>query len=159
MRQAGEEGRVTLAGVAGRLGSLTRECRRASAALNTLFFLSGDELGQQISTASAATTFYRQSQLPTAAAWLPAGIDPGSVREYGEVVLSAQSRSEWFCSLRIPGSREYLAALDVAVRAALDGTAAEDALAAAADAWREITAARGLEAQQQAYMRSIGRQP
>ena len=159
-RLSGESSRVTLAGVAGRLGSITRECRRIGVGLNTLFFLCGTELGQDISGESESTTLYRESHLRTASAWVSPGLGAQSAQQYAEAVQSAQSRSTWFSCVRIPGQQEYLAALDKAVHEAIAGTATvEQALETAAESWRGITQRRGHDQQQHAYMRSIGREP
>jgi hypothetical protein len=53
-----------------------------------------------------------------------------------------------------------MSALDDAVRAAVEGKLkAPDALAQAADRWREITARLGAEMQRTAYIRSLGLEP
>ena len=83
-----------------------------------------------------------------------------AAEQYAEVLQLAQNRERWLCSIRIPGRTEYLAALDDAVHAVLAGeSSAEDALQQAADRWNQITAARGLERQQEAYLKSIGLEP
>ncbi|NLF09083.1 MAG: ABC transporter substrate-binding protein, partial [Pirellulaceae bacterium] len=59
--------------------------------------------------------------------------------------------------LRIPGRAEYLAALDEAVAAALDGRSPpKDALEQAAQKWREITNRLDADKQKSAYRHCVG---
>jgi ABC-type glycerol-3-phosphate transport system substrate-binding protein len=60
-------------------------------------------------------------------------------------------------SLRIPGAEEYYAALDRAVIAAWTGPLSpREALARAADQWRELTKTRGLDGQREAWLAGQG---
>ncbi len=59
--------------------------------------------------------------------------------------------------LRIPGTRDYLAALTQARLAALAGTPAESALADAAKVWSEISKKHGTARQLWHYRRSLNR--
>lgn len=156
-KQESKETRVSLLGVAGRLGSVTRECRRVQAAMNMLYWLSGIEMGQDVAPGSSATTLYRESHVATVARWLPPGLDAEAGQAYAETVRAAQSRDIWLSSLRIPGSARYLQALDKAVQTVVDeGAEPAVALGQAAEEWTAITAELGLEAQQAAYLKSIG---
>ena len=154
------ESRVTLLGLAGRIGSVTRECRQAKAATRMLLFFSGVEIGREVSPQSDATTLFRESQLESAGDWGDRELDAGTSREYGKVVQIAQSRTTWMHSVRIPGAGRYMAALDQAVHRSLAGDMPpQTALEAVAETWREITMSIGLESQKSAYSKSLGLEP
>ena len=159
-REETDDGRVTLLGVSGRMGSVTRECRQPHAALNLLFWLCGADMSSEISPVSPHTTLFRNSHTTGVAAWVDPRLDAEAGGQYATAVVDAQNRSTWLSSLRIPGRGRYLAALDQAVHAAVVGqSSAAEALQTAADEWQRITSDLGLEAQQQAYLRSIGLEP
>lgn len=151
--------RIPLLGIAGRLGAVTTEARRPGAAADVLAWIAGRDWSGQISPRSSATTLFRQSHMAQAGAWVsqPAAAAAG---DYAELVERTLSRSDALVSVRIPGRARYLAALDDAVRSAVRGEATpQEALSAAADQWRRITDELGLDAQRDAYARSLGLRP
>jgi hypothetical protein len=150
--------RVTLAAVAGRLGSVTRECREPLVAANLLLWVTG-KLSTDICPESKAGTLFRESHLPQASRWLDRQLDEFAAKGYAEAVRDAQNRTAWVASVRIPGRMQYLAALDQAVRDAMSGTDSAEALKKAGAAWDKITETAGRAAQREAYMRSIGLEP
>lgn len=150
--------RVTLAAVAGRLGSVTRECREPLVAANLLLWVTG-KLSADICPESKAGTLFRESHLPQASRWLDRQLDEVAAKSYGEAVRDAQNRTAWVASIRIPGRTQYLAALDQAVRDAMSGTDSAEALKKAAATWDKITESSGRATQREAYMRSIGLEP
>ena len=157
-RDRSEDGRVTLLGVAGRVGAVGATTRQPQAALNLLVSLSSTEWSEQVSPFSDSTGLYRSSQIPMASSWL--GRDFETAREYGELVKQIQRRSLWLTSVRIPGRSRYLSALDLAVQSALAGELQpSESLDQAAKQWREITAELGLDAQRSAYWRCLGMEP
>lgn len=159
-RENPEAGYVTLTGIAGRLGSVTKSSRRPQAALDLLLRLSSTDWSIAISPQSPATTLYRTSQMQSAESWIDEGFEPAIAIEYAEVVRRADRRPLHLSSPRIPGRARYLAALDEAVQAAIQGdqTPAE-CLAAAAKRWQSITEELGVESQKAAYWRSLGMEP
>jgi len=159
-RAPDENPQVTLLAIDGRLGSVTRECRQPSAALDFLFWLCGTEFAQRVVAESKHTTLFRSSQLGQAGAWIESQLDEQAAQQYGETVQLAQGRARWLCSIRIPGRAQYLAAMDDAVHTVLAGqSTAEEALKQAAQRWTEITNSLGLERQRNAYMKSVGLEP
>ncbi|MCL4201957.1 MAG: extracellular solute-binding protein [Pirellulaceae bacterium] len=157
-RDRSEDGRVTLLGIAGRIGAVGARTRQPQAALNLLLSLSSTEWSEQVSPFSKSTSLYRSSQIPIAASWL--GRDFETAREFGELVKQIQRRSLWLDSVRIPGRSRYLSALDQAVRSAVTGgVQPSESLEQAAKQWREITSELGIEAQRAAYLRSLGMEP
>jgi ABC-type glycerol-3-phosphate transport system substrate-binding protein len=159
-RESAETGHVTLLGVAGRIGSVVKGTRRSGEALSMLLRLSGAEWSPAISPQSPATTLYRISQVPGAAAWIGSGFEPDAVADYAELTKETYRRPLWVNSIRLPGRKRYLDALDMAVHAAIRGdkTPAE-CLEEAARQWREITAEIGLAEQKAAYWRSLCMEP
>lgn len=159
-REAPEAGHVTLTGIAGRLGSVTKSSRRPQAALDLLLRLSGTDWSIAISPQSPATTLYRTSQMQSAGSWIDEDFEPAMARDYAEVVRQAHRRPLWLCSLRIPGRARYMAALDEAVLQAIQGDQTpEECLEAAAERWRTITDELGVKSQKAAYWRSLGMEP
>jgi ABC-type glycerol-3-phosphate transport system substrate-binding protein len=153
------EGRVSLAGTAGRLAAVTRRTtnRRGTAAL--LGWLAGREWGEQVVSASPYTTLYRHEHLARPAGWLPPDLALEVGSWYAETVQQALSRTPAVQSIRIPGRYRYLAALDTVVAAAVRGEmSAAEALEQAANEWEAITDELGREAQRIAYRESLNLQ-
>jgi hypothetical protein len=149
-----------LLGVSGRLGSVTSESQSGQFAFQLLAWLSGNEWGVQICSASPATTLFRRSQLSQPGRWVEPEISAAGAKEYATSVADSLSRPQWLECLRIPGHAEYMSALDDAVRAAVEGKQKPaGALQTAADRWRDITARLGVDSQRTAYIRSLGLEP
>ena len=159
-RSPSAESRTPLLGISGRLGSVAGDSQSGRFAFQLLAWLSGKEWGAQVCPASPATTLFRRSQLSQPGRWVEPEIPAAVAKQYAGAVADSLSRSQWLECPRIPGHAEYMAALDEAVRATVEGkqTSAE-ALARAADRWREITARLGVESQRTAYIRSLGLEP
>jgi ABC-type glycerol-3-phosphate transport system substrate-binding protein len=157
-RDRADDGRVTLLGVAGRVGAVSSTTSQPQAALSLLVRLSSTEWSEQISPFSEATGLYRTSQIPMASSWLGPNFE--TARDYGELVRSIQRRPLWLTSLRIPGRSMYLAELDKAVQLAVSGESEPaESLENAAQQWRKITEQLGMESQREAYWRSLGMEP
>jgi multiple sugar transport system substrate-binding protein len=158
-RGADEPQRIPLLAVAGRLGSVTRESSRSQAALHVLAILSA-ECSRDVAAASPAATLYRQSHLSTPSDWYPGTADEEAAASYAEAAQQSLSRGVWMFSPRIPGRERYLAALDDAVRKALQKELTpEAALAQAAKEWDAITDALDRSKQLLAYQHSLGLAP
>ena len=154
---------VTLLSVSGRLGSVAQSAAHPEVAFQFLGWLSGKDWGAKVgsvSSASAATTLYRRSQIRQPQPWVDAGTDIEAAQQYATTVYDALSREQYLFALRVPGHERYLAALDEAVGRVLAGdTSAADALAAAGKQWQAITDELGRDAQRTAYRRSLGLEP
>jgi ABC-type glycerol-3-phosphate transport system substrate-binding protein len=154
---AGDDPRASLCAVSGRLAAVTREAHRSRSAFQLLAWLSGDEASRVIGPASQDTTLFAKSQLPAAQRWVGDHVPAQAANQYGDVAQSAFSRAVWMPVLRIPGADAYHAALDDAVEQALaDPDNAEQALAAAAKKWDELTQQHDVARQRRAYQRSLG---
>jgi multiple sugar transport system substrate-binding protein len=165
-RRADERLSVPLLSSAGRLGSVTKESRNPQSALNVLVWLSGSEWSNEIAPHSRETTLYRTTHLRAPQAWIDESLDSAAAGQYADAVAQSQDCSVWLFSIRIPGRSEYLAALDDAVQqttaretSPAESLTAVEALKAAADRWRQITTAHGVESQRRAYERSLGLEP
>jgi ABC-type glycerol-3-phosphate transport system substrate-binding protein len=159
-RNPSAESRTPLLGISGRLGSVVTDSQSGQFAFQLLAWLSGNEWGAQVCPASPATTLFRRSQVSQPGRWLEPEIPAGVAKQYAGAVADSLSRSQWLECPRIPGHAEYMAALDEAVRAVLEGKhTPAAALARAADRWREVTARLGAESQRTAYIRSLGLEP
>jgi multiple sugar transport system substrate-binding protein len=159
-RRAEEDPHVPLLGFAGRMGSIAARAAHPEAAFQLLCWLDGQEWGAKVSSASAATTLYRRSQLSDPRPWLDPLIDSDAARQYARVVNSTLSRQTYLLAVRLPGQASYLAALDAAVNAAVEGRQTPtEALTVAAAQWRRITAEQGLDSQRAAYRKSLGLEP
>ena len=107
--------RVPCLGVAGRLGSVTRNARRPREVAGILALLSSREWSSDIAPHSAATTLFRRSHIRQPSAWTDPVLPEEASRQYAEMVEQVQSSPVYFFTVRIPGWRRYLAALDHAV--------------------------------------------
>jgi len=153
------ETRVTLLGIAGRLGMVSGESESRKAAFQLLFWLSGEQLSSRLCAASPATTLFRESHLAQPEPWVEPPVPEAAAAQYAVTVDAALRRDQLIFALRIPGRDQYLDCLDAAVLAALRGESEPaEALGRVAEKWSEITAKLGLEEQKRAYWRSLGLQ-
>jgi len=156
-RGEGEPHHVSLLGVSGRLGSVTKGSRYARGAANFLAMLSGAEWHPRVLAVSRAGGLFRNSHVDSPANWVDASLSGSTATEYGRLVQQIHREDGWLFSPRVPGYGEYLAALDQAVTVAVEGKAtAAEALQQAAQQWEAITNERGREAQRRAYRRCLG---
>ncbi len=151
-----EDPRVTLLGVAGRLGVVSAESEHGEGAFRLLFWLSGEKHGPQVSGPSPATTLFRRAHVDSPQPWVEGPLSESAATEYAKVTKQALMRPVWLFALRIPGREKYLAALDEAVRKAVLGELTPgEALAEAADRWRAVTDSLGPQQQQAAYRNCV----
>lgn len=156
-RAAGEPHVMPLVSISGRLASVLRTSQYQAGAFRLIAWLSGPEWSTRVASVSPATTLYRNSHLKSPKDWVDANLDASAAVQYGETVQEALTRSGCLSVPRIPGHAEYMAALDEAVYAAVEGTSEpKEALAITAQKWKEITDRLGLEKQRSAYQRSFG---
>jgi multiple sugar transport system substrate-binding protein len=156
-RRDDESPRVPLVGLSGRLGSVTVHSDQPDAAFQLLTWLSGPQWSTRVSVASKATTLFRRSHVEGGAEWADPRLGAAGSLAYAEAVERSLSSADLFGAPRIDGRQRYLAALDRAVRDAVNGkTASDAALQTAAAEWRKITEELGPERQRTAYRRSLG---
>jgi multiple sugar transport system substrate-binding protein len=151
---------IPLLSISGRVGSITTESQSPEFAFRLLCWLSGDQWSSQICAASPATTLFRRTHFDKPGRWIEPEIAPDAAKQYAEIVAASLSRLQWIACPRIPGAADYMAALDKAVREAVEGKkSAREALGAAAKRWRETTEKLGLDQQRAAYVRNLGLEP
>jgi len=157
-RDQGAEVHVPLLGTSGRIGVVFRGAEPAAAEL--LLWLSALRATPPPAARSPWTTLFRTSQLSAPTDWVEKSMSPATATDYAGQTRSTFERQRWTFALRIPGRREYLAALDEAVAAAVRGEKPPAAaLDAAAQKWRAITQELGVDRQRAAYLRSIELEP
>lgn len=155
-RRDDEPTHVPLLGMAGRVGSVVKGSQHADAAVHLLGWLAGPQWSARISTSSPATALFRRSQVENSRQWIAPRLAEAAA-DYADAVERSLTAAEYLGAPRLPGRRGYLAALDHAVRAAVSGDASSgDALRAAAEEWRRLTAELGVDSQRAAYRRSLG---
>ena len=149
--------RVPLIGSSGRIGSVCRHTRSVSGASNLLVWISQGDALTRVATASPHTTIPRHSEVSRAAAWMETPLQP-LADQYGQVLTASQLSTNVMQMLRIPGTLDYLAALDTAVRRALDGnmSPSESLQQLAEQEWPQVTEANGAREQQSHYLDSLG---
>jgi len=153
----GEVRMVPLLGMAGRIGSVAAKSSNPDAARRLLVWLASPQWNGRISPASPGTTLFRPSQVPSAASWSSALLEPPEARAYALAVQETMSQPRYLVAPRIPGREKYLTALDDAVRRAIaTDVTPQAALEDAAKRWREITAELGVPEQRRAYRRCLG---
>jgi multiple sugar transport system substrate-binding protein len=151
---------VPLLGIAGRVGAVCSASLHRDAALELIAWLSAAANGEPVGAASPATTLYRHAQLKGAKNWVEKPVSPAAASQYAALTEATFRRPQWLSALRIPGRDEYLAALDHAVRQAVQSKQSPAAaLREAAAKWHEITDRLGREAQRVAYRRSLELEP
>ena len=147
---------VCFLGIAGRMGVVNAKSLAKDAAFALLAWLSGEQNSEQICPVSDGATLFRKSQLAKAKLWTEKEVSASAAAEYGKVTAAALNRQTWL-DLRLPGRERYLAALDEAVQAAVEGKSPPaECLTKAADKWQKITEELGLERQKSAYLHSLG---
>jgi len=156
-RRDGEDRRVPLLGIAGRLGSVLKKSHWPEASFQLLLWLSDKQRSSQISPVSPATTLFRDAHVKTPGIWVEKPVPVAAAADYAVLTSETLAREQQLSVVRIPGRREYLAALDEAVAQAVRGDQKPPAaLTQAATRWREITNRLGVDAQRKAYCRSLG---
>jgi len=156
VRPSDSPGRVTLVGVAGRMGSVTRLSSQPGETARALALLASADWSRRISPHSLATAPFRSAHNAHVSAWAEQ-LDAASANSYGDAVENALRRPDWLFSPRIPGRDDYLVSLSDAVREAVGGADIAESLASVCDSWDQITSKRGLESQRKAYQDSLVR--
>lgn len=149
--------RVPLVGSATMLASVTREARRAGAAEHFVACLSQGDAALEIATAGASAAPFRKAHLRHPQPWVEKLLPTAATNDFVALARATQASGLVLVPLRIPGAREYHAALDDAVRAAARGEVEPDeALQNAAAQFEAITESHGRQQQRLAYLHSLG---
>jgi len=159
-RRPDEAVSVPLRGISGRVGSVVRGTNSPEAAFQLLTWLTSKRWSSQVLPPSSATALFRDSQLDDPQLWSGQALSTAEARQYGDVLATALHQTDVVWMPRIPGEAEYVAALDEAVKAAIDGKKSpQQALDESAAQWKQITAKLGVDQQLEAYRRSLKTAP
>ncbi|HMC11830.1 MAG TPA: extracellular solute-binding protein [Pirellulaceae bacterium] len=154
-RSEDDASHVPLRCVWGRMAALAASSADPRRAQGFVAWLAGREVSQQIGPRSGATTLFRNSHVATSARWT-GSLAPDVSRQYADVLAQTLSLPRSFPGLTVPGRLDYLTALDEAVRQAIDGKPAAEALSEAAKQWSAITEKLDVESQRRANARCLG---
>ena len=147
---------VSVLGVSGRLVSVTEACRNVPTAFQFVEWIASGDVSRQVCAASLDTTLFRQSHRARPEVWVEPAVHT-SAQQYADIVVRTQTRSRCLIVPRIHAADRYLAALNQAVKYALEGSQTpKAALQQAASRWQAITQEVGVEKQHTAYRRSLG---
>ena len=153
----GEADRVTLFGISGRLGAVSRSAKNASLANIFLAWATGPEQSANICPRSNFTAPFRDSHHASAAMWIHPQLPNDLADDYVTIVQSSLCRAQAFQSPRLPGQHRYMSALDEGILRALQKEqTAQRALSAIVDAWNSTTIYLDKLRQIAAYRRSLG---
>lgn len=156
----GQVFRTPLLGMAGRWAAVGAGSSQPDAALQLVFWLADKQGSEPRAAVCPATTVFRKRDLQDPhrlGVWVEAAMPPQTAQDYALALQETFSSPQGLVGLRIPGWQEYMAALDEAVHAAVEGkkTPAK-ALQEAAQKWRQITGRFGLQRQRRAYRHNLG---
>jgi multiple sugar transport system substrate-binding protein len=133
----------------GRIIAIPTTCKHPKEAFWVASMLSLDQSIKAVTSNDAGEDPYRMSHFKDLAAWAKFG-SAADAKEYLDV--DADNLNHIFPDINIPGSADYLDALDVAVTSALSGTAdPQAALNTAAATWDKITASLDPAKQKKIY--------
>jgi len=153
----GELSRVPFVGRGGTIAAVPKSAAHALGGRQLLLALTGREWGPELSAANPAAVWTRPVTPTRAEQDLPDLEESTTRAAYVETIEATWQRQTALTFPRILGRERYLAALDEAVRAAVQGhkTPAR-ALSDCAAVWRTLTAEYGLDAQLAAYRLDLG---
>jgi multiple sugar transport system substrate-binding protein len=142
-------------------GALDNEANAEKAgALRTYFAYMTNPAQSNVDVTIGATGFnpYRTSQFESLDPWVEAGMSEEAAENYLGAIQASLNSPNMVLDLRVPKSQQYQqVVLDQAVAQYLAGEIDLDtAVAQITAGWEEITEAEGRDAQQVAYLASLG---
>ena len=156
-RNATGSNSVTLFGIDGRMGAVSRAAKNAALANIFLAWATGPQDSAMISSRSAHTAPFRSSHQAVAGGWTHPRLPASAAEEYARTVQESLCRSRAFQCLRIPGYDRYLRILDEKVLQVLHRRQqVRPALDEVADRWAATTDELGVSRQIAAYRLSLG---
>jgi hypothetical protein len=148
--------KVPVIGFADKLISVTANSHNAASAFKLITWLATPEFSSQIANTGDGSMPVRRS-LASSSAWYKPKLPLNKREELGNLLTEALSGHDYLVVPRIPGIDEYIATLDRAVTAVVDGKMQpRPALEAAAANWERITDAHGRGKQRDAYLKHLG---
>ncbi len=156
-RSTDDDPRVDTVGFSGLIASVSASSGNDRWSWNFLKWLPSKSISKMVLIQSESAGPFRASHLGDAGRWTGEAISLDVADEYADVVSAAHERTQTLMFPRIPGYRQYIAALDEAVRSAVKGeVSSEDALNKAADEWEQITETYGRAKQTSALKKESG---
>jgi ABC-type glycerol-3-phosphate transport system substrate-binding protein len=150
------EPQVPVLGYNDRLLAVTASSRNAASAFKLAEWLALAETGSQFARVSGDWLPPRRS-VASSSSWYEPTLSAGERSKRSTQVDAALSGERALVVPRIPGIDAYLAALDTAVKSALDGKSSPAAaLQTATDEWEKITDRLGRDKQRDAYQKHLG---
>lgn len=154
-RRREESVQIPLLGIGGWVGAVPQSGSRKQEAFQLLFWLSREQ-SQEIAARLPDCTLYRSEHMTQAKRWVDPPATDAAAIELALVVRQMLEKPVAVLTLGVPGTEEYLQALDEAVAAAVRSELSpRDALSRARDKWEAITRKWGPERQLRAYKHSI----
>ena len=148
---------VTVLGMDGRLGGVSRSAKNAGLANVFLAWATGPEQTAKLAPRSSHTGPSRRSHEKGSQSWVNSELPNEISADYFKAVSEAFGRSAAIHFPRLPGQAKYVAALDDAVASAIAGEqTSEQTLRKVGEEWQSITKQFGLDAQKSAYRKSLG---
>lgn len=148
--------RVTVHGLDGRLGAITRSAKNAALANIFLEWATGPEQSSGLCSRGEHAAPFRLSHKASAERWIPKALPANLSSEYVEISKAALNRSAAMQFPRLPSQYRYMMQLDEAVNEILKGTNSEEALESASLKWEVISNQLGVDSQKLTYRRSLG---
>lgn len=138
--------------------SVMADSANIDAALDFAAFMADRDLANVLATTGGTgVNPLRASQFENLDLWLNAGFSEESALDYLEAIEQTIAHPNAVLDIRIPGSAEYLRALDQGIARALAGTlTAQEALDQVAEDWDFITDRYGRTEQLNFYLESLG---
>ena len=133
-RAHGEEDQraVDYLGFSGLSAGVSRNSLHASESLNFLAWLCSKRISLQLSTQSELTGPFRSSQLANPVRWVGESLQPETVDQYAEAIRQTHADRLIMTFPKMPGQRQYLAALASAASKAAEGSLTPEQAAAEA---------------------------
>ncbi len=149
--------RVVVVPVTGRLMSMSKQCLHVRSAMRMLNWLCTKEVHRQLATTMVESAPILATELDQPYDWVNPQLPRSAAEQMVDVTEEYQRRALAISNLRLPHRREYVAALQAAVEAALDGSQTPaDALAQCAAKWNELTDKFGRDAMRQQFQKNVG---
>lgn len=149
---------ATLVASRGRLIGVTTGSRNAATAFRYAAWLVGPENARMLAAASDHVANCRGFLARAADPWFKTS-DREAGKAFAAVSAEALRTPRFLFAPRLPAAEEYLAALGSRVRTAVNGQPVAEALNEAAAEWSVISERQGIDAQSEAYFRSINARP
>ena len=148
---------VPLAGSTGMLASVSASSKQVRNAIEVMDWMTEKKIGAILSSESPNTGMSRKVDLANPARWLGERLSAKNDSQFVDYVNDLNGGRRILFFMRIPNADSYLNALDAAVRkAVLENANVVEVLSFAARAWSQLNEELGLEAQKNAFRKSVG---